>query len=184
MAPPRLRAKTSAYPQLDARRIAREHGFPAGAVVTHRLVGEWSQRTGWVVLEFESDAIIVQNCVVPPWAVGIERTELRSNGGWRWWFQCPTCARRCAVLYLRAGTWPGCRKCMSLAYPSQSEGVLARKYRRRDKLAGRMGWDVAKPFCLPRPKGMWRRTYLAALEEFAGRVGGPLRDVHALANRL
>jgi hypothetical protein len=46
-------------------------------------------------------------------------------GGERTWFSCPRCGRRCAVAYF-AGALFACRKCLNLAYASQSEDGLAR----------------------------------------------------------
>jgi hypothetical protein len=45
-------------------------------------------------------------------------------GGKRLWFQCPSCLRRCRVLYFnQMGNFPDtfqCRECLNLAYPSQN----------------------------------------------------------------
>lgn len=43
-------------------------------------------------------------------------------GGWRWWFLCPACARRCADLYQTiAGRKFYCRLCLRLTYRSSEE---------------------------------------------------------------
>jgi hypothetical protein len=39
-------------------------------------------------------------------------------GGWRWWFCCPQCGRRCGKLHLLDGAF-ACRLCHDLAYQSQ-----------------------------------------------------------------
>jgi hypothetical protein len=42
------------------------------------------------------------------------------NGGWRWWFVCPGCAKRCDLLYAAAGSGKlTCRRCGGFAYASQ-----------------------------------------------------------------
>lgn len=40
-------------------------------------------------------------------------------GGQRRWFNCPTCRRRCEVLYQRSGRF-ACRTCQRVSYTSQS----------------------------------------------------------------
>jgi hypothetical protein len=181
MPPPRSKDRTSSYRRLDARRIARLHGYPVGAVVAHRLVDEWQRTDGIVMLAFEPEPELVtvawgDDC---PLDLGIVRTD---NG--RWWFACPGCRRRCAIVYLRPGDWPGCRTCLGLAYPSQSEGALRRAYRRRDKFAARWGWDVAKPLARPRPKGRWCRSYIAALDRLAVLEAAPLAGLAARLDRM
>lgn len=68
-------------------------------------------------------------------------------GGRRYWFGCPSCGRRVAVLYLRTGGF-ACRKCNRIAHASQSEDELRRTWRKQAKIERRLGehWQ--------RPKGM------------------------------
>jgi hypothetical protein len=80
-------------------------------------------------------------------------------GGRRWWALCPACARRCAVLYLRAslarsfaaklrgepdaGWYLECRVCVGRPYASQGWGALrtlserAQRAKKRLDLGGR-----------------------------------------------
>ena len=46
-------------------------------------------------------------------------------GGFRWYFRCPSCSRRSAILY---SSYSGffCRVCSGLAYPSQNEPKSSR----------------------------------------------------------
>lgn len=81
--------------------------------------------------------------------VSIERTRC-NYGGERVWFQCPTCGRRCELLYLRFGRF-ACRKCNHVAYSSQAGGVLDRLTHKLDKLRKRIERG--------RPKGMRLHTY-------------------------
>lgn len=87
--------------------------------------------------------------------VRLERTPC-TYGGTRPWLLCPHCLRRCAVIY--TGRRPLCRRCLRLAYPSQSETALDRCHRRSQKMFQRIG--VEDP-CQPmvRPKGMHRKTF-------------------------
>ena len=73
-------------------------------------------------------------------------------GGARPWFQCPRCARKVAVLYMRSGRF-GCRHCQRVAYSSQSEDVMARTWREQRRIEEKIGEDWQ------RPKGMRQRTY-------------------------
>jgi len=44
-------------------------------------------------------------------------------GGKRWWFRCPSCGRRCRILYLPPFENKfACRLCHNLTYRSQQEG--------------------------------------------------------------
>ena len=54
-------------------------------------------------------------------------------GGWRNWFQCPACNRRCELLYLRASRF-ACRRCQKVAYTSQSGGPIDRLTHKLHKL--------------------------------------------------
>ena len=48
--------------------------------------------------------------------IRLQRTE-QFFGGWRWWFTCPACNRRCQKVYL-LGPVIGCRICHDLTYTS------------------------------------------------------------------
>lgn len=73
-------------------------------------------------------------------------------GGSRPWFNCPRCARRVALLYLRSGRF-ACRHCQRVAYSSQSEDAMGRTWLKQRKLEARLGegWR--------RPKAMRLATY-------------------------
>lgn len=85
-------------------------------------------------------------------------------GGRRPWFLCPRCGRRCAVLYLPAGSIE-CRVCGELRYQSQREARYWRRLRRATTLRARLGVDdwlssTSAARTEPRrPRGMWRRTF-------------------------
>lgn len=101
-------------------------------------------------------------------------------GGRRRWIVCPSCQRRCRVLY--GAAYFRCRQCYRATYPSQYETIrlpgLARVDRIRDRLGGDPG--LLNPF--PRkPKGMHWRTY-RRLERQDREAGERLEQV--LFNRL
>ena len=79
-------------------------------------------------------------------------------GGTRRWFSCPSCQRRCRILY--GGSRFRCRTCYRLKYETQYEPAFARAATRAWKIRQRLGADggIADPFPA-RPKGMHQRTY-------------------------
>jgi hypothetical protein len=77
-------------------------------------------------------------------------------GGVRHWFHCPTCGRRCEVLYMRFGRF-ACRKCNRVAYTSQRGDALDRLTHKLHKLRARMDDG--------RPRGMHRQTWDRLIEE-------------------
>ena len=90
--------------------------------------------------------------------IGLTRTACH-YGGSRPWINCPRCHGRVAILYL----WnvPLCRKCARLVYPSQSEDVTGRSWRRSRKIAKHLGQEAeVSAWMVPRrPKGMRQATF-------------------------
>jgi len=86
-------------------------------------------------------------------------------GGSRAWMRCPSCNRRCGVLYL-ADELPACRKCYNLGYDSESETEVDRAMRQARKAQERLGYHEGD-LCgwLPRPKGMHHTTYWKLLRK-------------------
>ena len=158
---------------IEVNRLQREGCLRPG----YRGSWQWTQdgeRSAWIVLRAEANRLHLSYRVRidgGAWqeveeAVRIARMPCRL-GGARPYFLCPgaangvVCGRRVAKLY-RAGCYFLCRHCYNLAYASQSEDDLDRLQRRARKACQRLGdtdahWFAAKP---PRPKGMWRRTYV------------------------
>jgi hypothetical protein len=86
-------------------------------------------------------------------------------GGFRHWFKCPSCGRRCRILY--GGARSRCRLCKGARYESQfqhpAHTTCDRRWRLRERLEERGGMDH-RLFGLddgfpPRPKGMHHKTY-------------------------
>ena len=90
-------------------------------------------------------------------------------GGARQWFACPSCQRRCRILY--GGSNFRCRTCHGLKYESQYEDPICRATSQRHKLRGRLGQhdSLDEPFP-DKPKGMHWKTYrrLAGRDEALG----------------
>ena len=85
-------------------------------------------------------------------------------GGQRQWFQCPSCEKRCRILY--GGSLFRCRRCHRLRYETQYEPPFARAATRalkiRERLGGRGGIDDPFP---AKPKGMHWKTYGRLVDE-------------------
>jgi hypothetical protein len=86
--------------------------------------------------------------------------------GRRQWFQCPSCGRRCRILYGRS--YFRCRRCQGLKYETQYEPPFARAATQALKIRDRLGskGGIDEPFP-EKPKGMHWKTYhrLRAREE-------------------
>jgi len=62
-------------------------------------------------------------------------------GGSRPMYVCPSCSRPVLILYGRGRSEVACRKCLNLAYQSQSETADDRLLRKANKLRARLGWE-------------------------------------------
>lgn len=93
------------------------------------------------------------------------RTRLPS-GGDRPWFLCPSCGRRCGILY-SFGSQFICRICGGLSYECQSEPRHFRALRKVQKIRVRLGGsaNMTKPFP-GRPRYMHRRTYNNLMRQY------------------
>lgn len=83
-------------------------------------------------------------------------------GGRRQWFLCPSCDRRCAVIYKIAGgpLW-GCRLCMVGRYASEHKSPQGRRIQKALKIRKRLGQtegNLHLPFP-EKPRHMHYRTY-------------------------
>jgi len=163
MARQATKGKVTSYHQLDCRRLAREHGFTPGHSFVTSLLDGWGYPATQVEVSMHEGRLDVRvgDLVRQCWPVEVSRTSLAHRNAWRWWFACPSCTRRCAVLYFRGVTAPGCLVCMNLSYLSQSHGAMMRGIERNQRIYKRLKWNPGQPLTWCRPKGMWRRTLLA-----------------------
>lgn len=93
--------------------------------------------------------------------VRIERTPCHL-GGYRYWFLCPSCSRRCAILYPH-----NCRKCVNGRYFKELLSPRHRKISKAISLRRRLGQTtggIIAPFP-DKPKLMRWHTYLALRTE-------------------
>jgi|GEM_PF-2899816 len=97
---------------------------------------------------------------------GVALTETDCHfGGTRKWFNCPSCRRRCGVLYVHKRI--ACRHCLNLAYASQYEPAADRMRRQLLKIRKVIGagMEIGGPFSPP-PRGMSLRRWYALIEEY------------------
>lgn len=93
-------------------------------------------------------------------------------GGRRQWFLCPSCDRRCAIIY-RRGNGPlwCCRVCGDGRYLSETESPRQRKLQKALKIRQRLGQiDPALVLAFPtKPPGMHATTYERIREDAEAR---------------
>lgn len=95
--------------------------------------------------------------------IALDFTE-QHFGGERRWFICPSCARRCAVLF--AGEQFSCRVCLNLGYRSQYEDPRFRFLSKARKLRQRLGGSANMTLPFPdKPRGMHRATFERLYDE-------------------
>lgn len=79
-------------------------------------------------------------------------------GGVRRWFICPSCARRCRVLFCGASFL--CRNCLSATYPSQYTELRIPELAAADRALRRVGKAAGSVRVFPeKPSKMHWRTY-------------------------
>ena len=109
--------------------------------------------------------------------IALTTTQTRF-GGFRYWFVCPSCARRCRLVY--GGARFRCRLCQDAKYQSQYDSAMSRCTTRRWKirrwLKARSGsgrdWPLGLDYGLPpKPPRIHWATYdrLVALDQALAR---------------
>jgi hypothetical protein len=90
-----------------------------------------------------------------------ERVRLDSTpcqyGGERFWWLCPSCNRRSALLYLRSERFE-CRSCSKLTYTTSQASRWTRSARKSVELGRRIGVQVGTGYAV-KPRGMHWRTF-------------------------
>jgi hypothetical protein len=168
-----VKRTTSSCLWLDARRYQREGWLRPGSMITL----SWARNGepwGSIGMTAKEDAVTLRYTVRVPGAREgdsvVERVSLAwtscNFGGRRFWFLCPRCRRRAALLYL-LGRLFLCRRCCDLAYPSQREDLDTRLLGKMRAIRERLGGssDIVSRFP-SRPKGMRELTYWALREEY------------------
>jgi len=163
----RLCTKTTTESQhrVDIRYLKKQGLLHAGSAGTL----SWSrngEKTGSIGYRIEPKRMILNYRHKPyggDW-VDVEETVYFDKtpcnyGGFRYWFHCPGCGRRVALLY-GAGKYFLCRHCHNLTYASQQEDRLFRLLRKAQNIRERLGLSGAtdEPI-LFKPKGMHQKTF-------------------------
>jgi hypothetical protein len=122
---------------VDVRRIAR-NGWTSGTV--RRFVGDVVCSSVGYVLDLEGASLVLTWASSGvPYRLPVTLTSTAPHfGGVRWWACCPSCSRRCAILYAY-GRGFACRVCLDLTYESTREDAFSRACRRVDKVRVRHG---------------------------------------------
>jgi len=97
---------------------------------------------------------------------GVALTETPCHyGGIRKWYLCPSCRRRCGVLYV--GPRIACRSCHDLVYASQYEAPRERMRRQLKKIRKAIGagMEIEGPFNPPL-QGMSAKRHRALVEKY------------------
>lgn len=137
---------------LDIRNLVRDGCIPSESEqhITRYGSRYWTcnkKLCGYVRYQAEHNRLrltYVVNGNLHDYWISLERTPCR-YGGSRPWFQCPTCGDRRAVLYGMATVGRfGCRRCMRLAYYSETESRVDRINRRAHRLEAKLD-DGRKP---------------------------------------
>lgn len=135
---PGWKPKTSQCRSIDARRLKRDGLLRAGLAYGWQWKDEDGEVTasigirthaGGLIVSYRTDGEDVEQ--------RIATTATRCNyGGQRVWFACPHCRQRVALLYLSRQV--ACRQCFRMAYPSQSEDLVGRLWRKQSKIENRL----------------------------------------------
>lgn len=152
----------------DVRQIARK-GLLKPGVFSWHWTSNYGERVGSVGVRVADDGRRVT--LAYQWTpynseprsvhctLWIERTRC-NYGGSRPWFLCPSCGRRCAVVYFGApGGCYACRSCLRVAYLSQSEDEMGRLWRRQRKIERKLAGGPEQWGGWQKPKGMHQKTY-------------------------
>ncbi len=174
---PGWRQKVEGYWAIDIRRLARLGPMKYGRVFGWGLLGPCDERTAPLKVHVGVESIsitrqlgnAIDGSPMPPTIVRIETTPCHF-GGSRLWFRCPSCQQRVALLYFSYHKF-ACRRCLGLAYASQSLSPIDRSWCQQQRiesmLAGKAGeWDGRS-----KPRRMHRATFerlCASLAEVQG----------------
>lgn len=114
--------------------------------------------------------------------IQIERLSCRF-GGSRTYFRCD-CGKRVVKLY-SLGRLFLCRHCYGLFHSSKNEGFWDRSLRQRTKHRRRLSEDTSlEAYEMPKPKGMWWKTYYRLQEAAQAAEGRAADDFITAARRM
>jgi hypothetical protein len=132
-------------PKIDVNQWKREARLTPGSWFSVKWT-EAGRITATVDVYVHADQIAL-TCDTAPQHINLLRTP-GTLGGFRTWFACPYCKRRCAKLFL-SGRFFACTECLGLPYQAQRESPGRRALRRAEKIfkkvrveQGRPGWKL------------------------------------------
>ena len=157
------KTETSDSMPMDIRKITRKGLLMPGNSFSWRWLVNDRQVAGICIRVGYDHGMVLSYCTKSTGEVVEQRVQTQTSpchlGGQRYWFTCPRCSKRVAVLYAPSRYF-ACRQCGGLGYATQKEGADDRASTRADKLRKRLGWqagilngDGGKP------KGMHWKTY-------------------------
>jgi hypothetical protein len=132
-------------PKIDVNKWNREGRLTPGSWFTVKWK-EAGRITATVDVYVHAESIAL-TCDTATQQINLLRTP-GTLGGFRTWFACPYCKRRCAKLFL-SGRFFACTECLGLPYQAQRESPGRRALRRAEKIfkqnrieQGRPGWKL------------------------------------------
>jgi len=152
---PAYRPAESSYRKLDIRRMVRTNCIKPNNWFGLQWRNDKGEQTASVTCKVnsEADGLTVtyrwKNSYETEWQPVDKHIWLTSTacnyGGMRWWYSCPCCQRRAAVLYIMGGALR-CAKCGRVSYASQRGDAMDRAWIKQRKLEAKLidGWQKPK----------------------------------------
>ncbi len=136
-------------PKIDVNEWKREGQLTPGSWFSVRWT-EARRVTAMVDVYVYADRVAL-TCDHATQHVSLLRTP-GTLGGFRTWFACPYCKRRCAKLFL-SGRFFACTECLGLPYQAQRESPGRRAVRRAKKICRQVRIEQGRPGWKPK----WQR---------------------------
>lgn len=143
----------------DIRQVARSGRLTPGQYFSWQWTSD-GERVGSVSVRSEADRMVLS--YQRTYNGESQQVECRlwlaaCAGGYgpRPMLCCPSCSRRCAVVYFGGNAF-ACRKCLKLVYLSEGEDAMGRLWRKQRKIESRL-IDGGSRYL--KPKGMHWRTF-------------------------
>lgn len=159
---PNTKPKSEQAFKIDVRELRRKGSLVPGATSFSRCFLNGTLMAE-VMMSADQDRIVIHTN--PEQHIPLTSTTCH-YGGSRYWFQCPRCKKRVAILYSFNGPF-SCRTCLRVAYYSQSETGLDRLIRKKNKLRRQLACNGLEDFGIyQKPKGMHHRTFNQLIYDF------------------
>ena len=133
-------------PKIDVNQWKREARISPGSWFSMKWT-EARRVTAIVNVYVHADRVAL-TCDTVTQHINLLRTP-GTLGGFRTWFACPYCKRRCAKLFLSGGFF-ACTECLGLPYQAQRESPGRRALRRAKKIWRKCKTDNKRPAGKPK----------------------------------